>query len=304
MPALPAQVFRFYWRCSACAAEITMKTDPKNADYSMELGATRNYEPWREKDKAVALSKAQREEEERGNAMKARHAGHLMAALQLLAAGSCRPHESQAACRREYRQTAASCIQRGAAASRCQARRSAPLPVQALENRTLDSRREMDIMSALDELQSLNSRHNHVTPEAALAAIRRSGGPPEADALALDDDDEALIRQMVQQTRSKRLDDAEPSPAALAPAAAAQPQQNGSHAADGERPGAPDGNSAANKPGSFGVRPGAVRIAVVQKRPAAAAVPAQPPKQQRTGAASPEGAGLAGLGTYGSDDSS
>ena len=53
-------------------------------------------------------------------------------------------------------------------------------PVQALENRTLDSRREMDIMTALDELQSLNQRHNHVTPEAALAAIRRSGGVPEA----------------------------------------------------------------------------------------------------------------------------
>ena len=67
---LGIQIFRFYWRCSACAAEITMKTDPKNADYNMELGATRNYEPWREKDKAVALSKAQREEEERGNAMK------------------------------------------------------------------------------------------------------------------------------------------------------------------------------------------------------------------------------------------
>ena len=49
-----------------------MKTDPKNADYSMELGATRNYEPWREKDKVVALTKAQREEEERGNAMKVR----------------------------------------------------------------------------------------------------------------------------------------------------------------------------------------------------------------------------------------
>lgn len=69
---LGIQIFRFYWRCSACAAEITMMTDPKNADYNMELGATRNYEPWREKDKAVALSKAQREEEERGNAMKVR----------------------------------------------------------------------------------------------------------------------------------------------------------------------------------------------------------------------------------------
>lgn len=47
-----------------------MKTDPENADYTVEKGATRNYEPWREKDKDKALAVAQREEEERGNAMK------------------------------------------------------------------------------------------------------------------------------------------------------------------------------------------------------------------------------------------
>jgi hypothetical protein len=64
------QVFRFYFRCSACAAEMTMKTDPENADYTVEKGATRNYEPWREKDKDKAAAAAQREEEERGNAMK------------------------------------------------------------------------------------------------------------------------------------------------------------------------------------------------------------------------------------------
>lgn len=44
-------VFRFYFRCSKCGAEITMKTDPKNSDYTMENGASRNHEPWREKDK-------------------------------------------------------------------------------------------------------------------------------------------------------------------------------------------------------------------------------------------------------------
>lgn len=49
-----------------------MKTDPEHADYSMEQGATRNYEPWREKDREVAEAVAAREEEERGNAMKAR----------------------------------------------------------------------------------------------------------------------------------------------------------------------------------------------------------------------------------------
>ena len=47
-----------------------MKTDPENADYTVEKGATRNYEPWREKDKDKAAAAAQREEEERGNAMK------------------------------------------------------------------------------------------------------------------------------------------------------------------------------------------------------------------------------------------
>ena len=72
---LGIQVFRFYFRCSACAAEITMKTDPQNADYAMELGATRNFEPWREKDKAVAEAKAEREDEEKGNAMKVGCAG-------------------------------------------------------------------------------------------------------------------------------------------------------------------------------------------------------------------------------------
>ena len=49
------QVFRFYFRCNACAAEMTMKTDPEHADYTVEQGATRNYEPWREKDRCAAL---------------------------------------------------------------------------------------------------------------------------------------------------------------------------------------------------------------------------------------------------------
>lgn len=40
------------------------------ADYELEAGATRNYEPWRDKEKQTAAAVADREEEERGNAMK------------------------------------------------------------------------------------------------------------------------------------------------------------------------------------------------------------------------------------------
>ncbi len=35
-------------KCTRCSAEITFKTDPKNADYIIDNGATRNYEPWQE----------------------------------------------------------------------------------------------------------------------------------------------------------------------------------------------------------------------------------------------------------------
>jgi hypothetical protein len=42
------------------------------ADYELEAGATRNYEPWRDKEKASVEAVAAREAEERGNAMKVR----------------------------------------------------------------------------------------------------------------------------------------------------------------------------------------------------------------------------------------
>ncbi|KAG6652701.1 hypothetical protein CIPAW_05G024500 [Carya illinoinensis] len=47
---LGIQIFRFYFKCTKCSAELAMKTDPKNSDYVVESGATRNFEPWREED--------------------------------------------------------------------------------------------------------------------------------------------------------------------------------------------------------------------------------------------------------------
>ena len=79
-----------------------MKTDPKNADYVVEAGAKRNFEPWREKDAVQAENDAEREREEAGDTMK------------------------------------------------------------QLENRTKESKREMDITAALDEMRSLNARQADV----------------------------------------------------------------------------------------------------------------------------------------------
>ncbi|KAF3586727.1 hypothetical protein F2Q69_00026932 [Brassica cretica] len=67
---LGIQIFRFYFKCTKCSAELTMKTDPQNSDYIVESGASRNYEPWRAEDEAVDKEQQKRDAEEMGDAMK------------------------------------------------------------------------------------------------------------------------------------------------------------------------------------------------------------------------------------------
>lgn len=69
---LGIQVHRFTFRCTNCAAEFALKTDPKAADYVVEKGATRNYEPWKaEADGKAAAAEEKKNEEEKGDALKA-----------------------------------------------------------------------------------------------------------------------------------------------------------------------------------------------------------------------------------------
>ena len=93
------QRFRFYIKCTDCSRPITFLTDPKNADYEMESGGTRNYEVWHDERKTNEQFEKDLEEDEKMDSMK------------------------------------------------------------ALENRVLESQREMAELDALEEIRAMNARH-------------------------------------------------------------------------------------------------------------------------------------------------
>ncbi|KAL6224769.1 hypothetical protein ACLB2K_003624 [Fragaria x ananassa] len=132
---LGIQIFRFYFKCTKCSAELAMKTDPQNSDYVMEAGATRNFEPWRNADEEADREKQKRESEEMGDAMK------------------------------------------------------------SLENRTLDSKRDMDIRAALDEMKSMKSRHATVSVDEMLTALQNTVAHKEEERMV--EEDEAIIKSIV-----------------------------------------------------------------------------------------------------------
>lgn len=207
---LGIQIFRFYFRCTRCSAELAMKTDPKNGDYVVEAGASRNFEAWKdttEEDEAKA-----RADDEENNEMR------------------------------------------------------------RLENRTEESKREMDIMAALDEMRSLNARHAGISNADALNAMTAN---TRTDKERADELDAETARAIFKEQRAKIVKRIE------------------SESDD-------DDHAAAKK-----ARVDAPAVSVVVKRPTNAAVKAKvkstaaaaPPKAE-----SPPPAGLGGLlGDYGSD---
>lgn len=69
--------------------------------------------------------------------------------------------------------------------------------MKALENRTLDSKLEMDVLDALDEIKAINQRHERVDTNKVLAALQMGGAEnnkPSGDGLTLAD--EELIKSI------------------------------------------------------------------------------------------------------------
>ena len=139
---LGVQIYRFYIRCTLCAAEITYITDPEHADYRVERGATRNSEPWRQELKESEALKVKRALEEE--------------------------HD----------------------------------PMRKLENRTIDSRQEIDVTERLEDIRTIKARLEKVSSTATTHRTKQEEPQEEVQddasvAPSLDAFSEALSRRTV-----------------------------------------------------------------------------------------------------------
>lgn len=126
---LGIQIFRFYFKCTRCSAEITFKTDPQNSDYTVESGASRNFEPWRD-------------EEEVNDCFLATvfwHCFWLINLYCILLFSFVILYSYQATEKEKRKRTEE---EMGDA-------------MKSLENRAVDSKQDMDILAALEEMRSM-----------------------------------------------------------------------------------------------------------------------------------------------------
>ncbi|XP_042692819.1 splicing factor YJU2 [Centrocercus urophasianus] len=158
-------IFRFYIKCTRCLAEITFKTDPENTDYTMEHGATRNFQAEKLLEEEEKRIQKEREEEELNN------------------------------------------------------------PMKVLENRTKDSKLEMEVLENLQELKELNQRQANVDFEAMLQQYKEY---EEEQKRREQEEDEQEMKAMLEQAQNRRLlpdsdSDEEPAKPGTQPALKAKP---------------------------------------------------------------------------------
>uniref|UniRef100_A0A8B9ML86 Splicing factor YJU2 n=1 Tax=Accipiter nisus TaxID=211598 RepID=A0A8B9ML86_9AVES len=152
-------IFRFYIKCTRCL------TDPENTDYTMEHGATRNFQAEKLLEEEEKRMQKEREEEELNN------------------------------------------------------------PMKVLENRTKDSKLEMEVLENLQELKELNQRQANVDFEAMLKQYKEY---EEEQKRKEQEEDEQEMKAMLEQAQNRRLlvdsdSDEEPAKSRTKPAAKIKP---------------------------------------------------------------------------------
>lgn len=66
----PSEFFVLSFQCTRCLQEISFKTDPKNTDYEIEAGATRNFMALKLAEEQAKREEEEQKEEEANNPMK------------------------------------------------------------------------------------------------------------------------------------------------------------------------------------------------------------------------------------------
>uniref|UniRef100_A0A8B9I7M3 YJU2 splicing factor homolog n=1 Tax=Anser brachyrhynchus TaxID=132585 RepID=A0A8B9I7M3_9AVES len=135
-------IFLFYVKRMQGLAQITFKTDPENTDYTMEHGATRNFQAEKLLEEEEKRLQKEREEEELNN------------------------------------------------------------PMKVLENRTKDSKLEMEVLENLQELKELNQRQANVDFEAMLRQYKEY---EEEQKRREQEEDEQEMKAMLEEVQNRRL---------------------------------------------------------------------------------------------------
>lgn len=133
---LGIRIYRFYIKCTRCLQEISFKTDPRNTDYEIEEGATRNF---------MALKLAQEQEKREEDAEKEEEATN---------------------------------------------------PMKLLENRTQQSKQEIELMESLEELRDLNRRQGDVDYDTMLLKYNPAELKEQIKRMQEEEDDQTVQNLM------------------------------------------------------------------------------------------------------------
>lgn len=143
---LGIRIYRFYIKCTRCLQEISFKTDPRNTDYEIEEGATRNF---------MALKLAQEQEKREEDAEKEEEATN---------------------------------------------------PMKLLENRTQQSKQEIELMESLEELRDLNRRQGNVDYDSMLIKYNPAELKEQIKRMQ-EEEDENTVKNLM--SNKRKIDDDE-----------------------------------------------------------------------------------------------